>query len=116
MNFCLIVLCFILCNHHLPCPFPLLGADCPRLTKYDTPVVDENGNLTEAAKEAVDLLNKYARTFQERNPNLYLFNCVLHMDEATPHLHIDYVPVVDGYKKGHENKEQYFQSHSADGS
>ena len=69
-------------------------------TKYDTPVVDEDGNLTEAAKEAVDLLDEYARTFQERNPNLYLFNCVLHLDEATPHLHIDYIPVADGYKKG----------------
>ena len=69
-------------------------------TKYDTPVVDEDGNLTEAAKEAVDLLDKYARTFQERNPNLHLFNCVLHLDEATPHLHIDYIPVADGYKKG----------------
>ena len=69
-------------------------------TKYDTPVVDEDGNLTEAAKEAVDLLDEYARTFQERNPNLHLFNCVLHLDEATPHLHIDYIPVADGYKKG----------------
>lgn len=69
-------------------------------TKYDTAVVDENGNLTDAAKEAVDLLDEYARTFQERNPNLYLFNCVLHLDEATPHLHIDYIPVVNGYKKG----------------
>ncbi len=69
-------------------------------TKYDTPVVDENGNLTEAAKEAVNLLDEYARTFRERNPNLYLFNCVLHLDEATPHLHIDYIPVAKGYKKG----------------
>ena len=69
-------------------------------TKYDTPAVDEDGNLTEAAKEAVDLLDEYARTFQERNPNLHLFNCVLHLDEATPHLHIDYIPVADGYKKG----------------
>ena len=69
-------------------------------TKYDTAVVDANGNLTEAAKEAVDLLDEYARTFQERNPNLYLFNCVLHLDEATPHLHIDYIPVANGYKKG----------------
>lgn len=69
-------------------------------TKDDTSVVDKNGNLTEAAKEVVDLLDEYARTFQERNPNLYLFNCVLHLDEATPHLHIDYIPVADGYKKG----------------
>jgi len=69
-------------------------------TKDNTPVVDENGNLTEAAQEAIRLLDEYARTFQERNPNLYLFNCVLHLDEATPHLHIDYIPVATGYKQG----------------
>lgn len=66
----------------------------------DTPVVDENGNLTEEAKQAIEVLDKYANTFQERNPNLYVFNCVLHLDEATPHLHIDYIPVAHGYKKG----------------
>lgn len=31
--------------------------------------------------------------FQERNPNFYVFNAVMHLDEATPHLHIDYIPV-----------------------
>lgn len=55
----------------------------------DTGVLDENGNLSEAAKVARDILDEYARTFQERNPNLILFNAVLHMDEATPHLHLD---------------------------
>ena len=66
----------------------------------DTAVVDENGNLTEDAKAAVEVLEKYAQTFQERNPNLYLFNCVMHLDEATPHLHMDYIPVAHGYKTG----------------
>lgn len=70
----------------------------------DTPVVDENGNLTEDAKAAIEVLEKYARTFQERNPNLYMFNCVMHLDEATPHLHIDYIPVAHGYKKGMETR------------
>ena len=70
----------------------------------DTPVVDENGNLTEDAKAAIEVLEKYARTFQERNPNLYMFNCVMHLDEATPHLHIDYIPVAHGYKKGLETR------------
>ena len=68
--------------------------------KTDTPVADENGVLTEDAKAAIAVLEQYARTFQERNPNLYLFNCVMHLDEATPHLHIDYIPVAHGYKKG----------------
>ncbi len=51
-------------------------------------------------KAAIEILEQYAKTFQERNPNLYLFNCVMHLDEATPHLHIDYIPVANGYKTG----------------
>lgn len=68
--------------------------------KTDTPVTDEKGALTEEAKAAIEVLDRYAKTFQERNPNLYLFNCVMHLDEATPHLHIDYIPVAHGYKNG----------------
>lgn len=68
--------------------------------KTDTPVADENGVMTEEAKAAIEVLDRYAKTFQERNPNLYLFNCVMHLDEATPHLHIDYIPVAYGYKNG----------------
>lgn len=64
----------------------------------DTGVLDANGELSVAAKEAREILEEYARNFQERNPNLYLFNAVLHMDEATPHLHLDYIPVAHGYK------------------
>ncbi|MBO4845418.1 MAG: plasmid recombination protein [Lachnospiraceae bacterium] len=66
----------------------------------DTGVLDKNGNLSEEAKAAMEVLDEYARTFQERNPNLHVFNSVLHMDEATPHLHIDYIPVAHGYKTG----------------
>ena len=68
--------------------------------KDDTPVVGADGKLTEEAKGAIEILEQYAKTFQERNPNLYLFNCVMHLDEATPHLHIDYIPVANGYKTG----------------
>lgn len=42
-----------------------------------------------AKKEA---LKRYAEAFQERNPNLVVYNMVLHDDEANPHLHINYVP------------------------
>ena len=72
--------------------------------KEDTPVVDTDGNLTEEAKVAIEILEQYAKTFQERNPNLYLFNSVMHLDEATPHLHIDYIPVAHGYKTGMETR------------
>lgn len=68
--------------------------------KDDTGILDEKGNITEAALQAKEVLDEYARTFQDRNPNLILFNAVLHMDEATPHLHLDYIPVAHGYKTG----------------
>ena len=66
--------------------------------KDDTGVLDAEGNLSVDAKAASEILDEYARSFRERNPNLYLFNAVLHMDEATPHLHLDYIPVAHGYK------------------
>ncbi len=49
--------------------------------------------------DALFLYLEHLFSFQ-RNPNLYLFNCVMHLDEATPHLHIDYIPVAHGYKNG----------------
>lgn len=49
---------------------------------------------------AKSVLDEYMIGFQERNPNLYVFNAVMHMDEATPHLHIDYIPVAHGFQNG----------------
>ena len=54
----------------------------------------ENGNL------ARQVLDEYCQQFQKRNPNLYVFSAHLHMDEATPHLHIDFVPFTTGSKRG----------------
>lgn len=57
----------------------------------------------EAAK-AKDTLMEYLGTWTDRNPNLQVYSASLHMDEATPHLHIDYIPVADGYKRGLERR------------
>ena len=54
----------------------------------------------EMAQRVKEVLVEYAQGFQARNPNLHVFCEVLHMDEATPHLHIDWIPVARGYKKG----------------
>lgn len=47
---------------------------------------------------AVKVLDDYIQDFQKRNPTLRVFSCYLHQDEATPHLHIDFVPYVTGWK------------------
>ena len=66
---------------------------------------DDMGVLTENGKLAKELLNEYMQGFQERNPTLRVFGAFLHMDEATPHLHIDFVPYVSGWKgKGLDTK------------
>ena len=60
----------------------------------DMSSTSENGEL------ARTVLDKFMRTFQERNPNLHVFSAHLHMDEATPHLHIDFIPFTTGSKRG----------------
>ena len=63
------------------------------------------GVLTENGALAKELLDEYMQGFQERNPTLRVFGAFLHMDEATPHLHIDFVPYVSGWKgKGLDTK------------
>ena len=47
---------------------------------------------------AVRVLDEYMKDFQKRNPSLRVFSCYLHQDEATPHLHIDFVPYVTNWK------------------
>lgn len=50
------------------------------------------------------MLCEFMQDFQKNNPNLYVFNAVLHMDEASPHLHIDFVPVATKQKLGLRKK------------
>mgnify|MGYP002613995569 CR=1 FL=1 len=53
---------------------------------------------------AVKVLNEYMQDFQRRNPTLRVFSAHLHMDEATPHLHIDFIPYTTGSKRGLETR------------
>lgn len=69
----------------------------------------ENGQL------AKQVLNAYYRGFQARNPNLYVFSAHLHMDEATPHLHIDFVPFTTGSKRGLDTRVSLKQALAAQG-
>ena len=61
---------------------------------------DNMGAKTENGQLAAKVLDKYMQDFQRRNPMLKVFSAYLHMDEATPHLHIDFVPYTTGSKRG----------------
>ena len=56
------------------------------------------GSRNESIAKAI--LEDYVRRFEARNPNLFVFNATLHMDEATPHLHIDFIPYTTESKRG----------------
>ncbi|WP_417120367.1 plasmid recombination protein [Ruminococcus bicirculans (ex Wegman et al. 2014)] len=70
---------------------------------------EDSGYGTEDFQLIADCLKEYMAGFQKRNPNFYVFNAVLHMDEATPHLHIDYIPV-GHYRRGQDTQNGIAQA------
>ena len=74
---------------------------------------DNMGAKTENGQLAAKVLDKYMRDFQRRNPTLRVYSAYLHMDEATPHLHIDFVPYTTGSKRGLDTRVSLKQALSA---
>ena len=60
-------------------------------------------NTEEIFEMKKNILDEYMKGFQERNPNLKVYNAVMHLDEANPHLHINFVPVYES-KRGLSKK------------
>jgi hypothetical protein len=71
------------------------------------------GAETEEGRLAAKILDEYMEDFQRRNPTLRVFSAHLHMDEATPHLHIDFVPYTTGSKRGLDTRVSLKQALSA---
>ena len=69
----------------------------------------------EYAELSRQVLDKYYQGFQARNPNLRVFSAHLHMDEATPHIHIDFVPFTTGSKRGLDTRVSLKQALAAQG-
>ncbi len=77
--------------------------------REDMNAQSENGAL------AAQVLDEYMREFQKRNPNLRVFSAHLHMDEATPHLHVDFVPFTTGSKRGMDTRVSLKKALAAQG-
>lgn len=65
---------------------------------------DDMSATGENAELARTILHEYYQGFQQRNIYLKVFSAHLHMDEATPHIHIDFVPYTTGSKRGLETR------------
>ena len=74
---------------------------------------DDMNATTENGRLAAKVLDEYMRDFRQRNPTLRVFSAYLHMDEATPHLHIDFVPFTTGSKRGLETRVSLKQALAA---
>lgn len=61
---------------------------------------DNMNAKTSDGELAERILDDYYQDFQKRNPYLRVFSAHLHMDEATPHLHIDFIPFTTNSKRG----------------
>ena len=76
---------------------------------------DDMNATGEYAQLARQVLDEYYQGFQNRNPNLRVFSAHLHMDEATPHIHIDFVPFTTGSKRGLDTRVSLKQALAAQG-
>ena len=76
---------------------------------------DDMSADSDEGRLAAMVLDEYMKAFQERNPNLRVFSAHLHMDEATPHLHIDFVPFTTGSKRGLDTRVSLKQALAAQG-
>ena len=76
---------------------------------------DDMSADSEEGQLAAAVLDEYMKGFQERNPQLHVFSAHLHMDEATPHLHIDFVPFTTGSKRGLDTRVSLKQALAAQG-
>ena len=76
---------------------------------------DDMNAQSEEGQLAAKILDEFMKGFQKRNPNLHVFSAHLHMDEATPHLHVDFVPFTTGSKRGLETRVSLKQALAAQG-
>lgn len=70
--------------------------------------IDQTPRWSEEEEIHVQCLDEYMRSWEQRNPNLKLVQAIMHRDEkGAPHLHIDFVPVSHGNRRGLETKNSF---------
>ncbi len=99
-------------NRKTPPPYVVTSAD-KRKSFYEDVVqigtMDDTGVGSPDGQIAAECLTKYVKGFAARNPNFHVFFSALHLDERTPHLHIDYIPV-GHYKQGGDTQNGLAQA------
>ena len=76
---------------------------------------DDTGVGSSSAEVATWVLKDYVKKFQLRNPQLYVIGAYIHLDEETPHLHLNFIPWVSGCKRGLATKTSLKAAHATRG-
>ena len=80
-------------------------------------IIIQIGNKDSMPKQetSVSIMKEYLENFRKLNPHLRVFNAVIHLDETTPHMHIDYVPYITEQKRGLETRVSHDKALKKDG-
>lgn len=72
-------------------------------------VYPQAGTLSDKEQRAI--LFEYAKGWKEVNPNMRMIGCYFHADEqGAPHIHLDYIPVAHGYKRGLDTQSAHIRA------
>ena len=64
-------------------------------------IYGKNGEEPVDIEQGKAIMQDFVNSWAERNPNLALIGAYYHADEeGEPHVHLDYIPVAHGYKRG----------------
>lgn len=64
-------------------------------------------NSKELNKIAPDILIDLVNLIMDKYPNIIIIGAYIHNDEATPHLHLDYIPIAHSQNRGLELKNSH---------
>lgn len=67
----------------------------------------EDAKDPEKLEKMKNSLKRFYEEFEKNYPNLKVIGAVIHLDEATPHLHMDIVPYAENSKNGLKHKVSF---------
>ncbi len=88
--------------------YATVSKDAKRHTAYEMIVAIGNRDNPPDPAVGKAILREFVGGWADRNPNMALIGAYYHADEeGVPHVHVDYIPVAHGYKRGMETQTGY---------
>lgn len=69
--------------------------------------IGDKDNSSYLNETSVEILKEFVEKCQDRYSNVEFFGAYIHLDESTPHLHLDYIPIATNQKRGLETRNSH---------